>query len=169
LQAAALVFKAFPNARFVIVGAALFGEDEYDMEVRRLPKRLGIEDVVEFAGFRSDIAHVIASLDLVVHASTMGEPFGQVIIEGMAAGKPVVATNGGGVPEIVEDGRTGILVPMGDAQAMADAVCRIIADPARAKEMGIQGRRRVENYFTVEMTAFKVEAVFRTVLCRRSP
>ena len=169
LQAAARVFKAFPNARFVIVGAALFGEDEYDKEVKRLPKRLGIEDVVEFAGFRSDIVRVIASLDLVVHASTTGEPFGQVIIEGMAAGKPIVATNGGGVPEIVEDGRTGILVPMGDAQAMAEAMCKIIADPARAKEMGIQGRRRVENYFTVEMTAGKVEAVFRNVLRQHSP
>ena len=166
LQAAAHVFKRFPNARFVIIGAALFGE--YDQEVRRLPKRLGIEDVVEFAGFRSDIDQVIAGLDLVVHASTTGEPFGQVIIEGMAAGKPIVATNGGGVPEIVEDGSTGILVPMGDAQAMADAICKILADPARALEMGIRGRQRAENHFTVELTASKVEAVYRKVLQRRS-
>jgi glycosyltransferase involved in cell wall biosynthesis len=168
LQAAAHVFKGFPNARFVIVGAALFGENEYDQEVKRLPNQLGIEDVVEFSGFRSDVDQVIAGLDLVVHASTTGEPFGQVIIEGMAAGKPIVATNGGGVPEIVADGSTGILVPMGDAQAMADAICRILADPARAKEMGIQGRQRVENYFTVELTAGKVEAVFRNVLRRHS-
>jgi glycosyltransferase involved in cell wall biosynthesis len=168
LQAAAHVFKRFPNARFVIVGAALFGEDDYDQELKRLPKRLGIEDVVEFAGFRNDIGRVIGELDLVVHASITGEPFGQVIIEGMAAGKPVVATNGGGVPEIVEDGITGILVPMGDARTMAEAICEVLADPARAREMGTRGRQRVENHFTVKLTATKVEAVYCKVLRRRS-
>jgi glycosyltransferase involved in cell wall biosynthesis len=168
LQAAVHVAKRFSNARFVIIGAALFGEDEYDQEVRQLPGQLGIENVVEFTGFRSDIGEAIAGLDLVVHASTTGEPFGQVIIEGMAVGKPVVATDGGGVPEIVEDGRTGILVPMGEVQAMADAICQILADPARAKEMGIRGRERVKNHFTVELTAGRVEAVYREVLRRNN-
>jgi glycosyltransferase involved in cell wall biosynthesis len=168
LQAAAKVFKRFPNARFVLIGAALFGEDEYHQEVRQMPRRLGIEEVVEFTGFRSDIGQVIDGLDMVVHASTTGEPFGQVIIEGMAAGKPIVATNGGGVPEIVEDGNTGILVPMGDSQAMADAVCQLLGDPFRAGEMGRKGRQRVEKHFTVELTARNVEAVYRRVLSRGS-
>jgi glycosyltransferase involved in cell wall biosynthesis len=166
LQAAAKVFKRFANVRFVIIGAALFGEDEYDREVRQMPRRLGIEEVVEFTGFRSDIGQVIDGLDMLVHASTTGEPFGQVIIEGMAAGKPIVATNGGGVPEIVEDGNTGILVPMGDPQAMADAVCQLLGDPVRAGEMGRKGRQRVEKHFTVELTARNVEAVYRRVLSR---
>ena len=71
------------------------------------------------------------------------------------------------MPEI-EDGSTGILVPMDDAQAMADAICLILADPARALEMGIRGRQRAENHFTVELTAGKVEAVYRKVLRRHS-
>ena len=126
--------RRFPKARFVIIGAALFGEDGYEREIRQLSAQLGLEEVVEFAGFRPDVQCAIAELDLVVHASTTGEPFGQVIIEGMAAGKPVVATNGGGVPEIVEDGQTGILVPMGDAPALAEAICRVLADPAQARD-----------------------------------
>jgi glycosyltransferase involved in cell wall biosynthesis len=163
IQAGALVNQRFPEARFFIIGAALFGEDQYDQEVRRLPGQLGIQDRVEFTGFRNDIRQAIAGLDLLVHASTKGEPFGQVIIEGMAAGKPVVATNGGGVPEIVKDGQTGILVPMGEIQAMADAICQILADPARAKAMGIRGQQRVADHFTLEQTARRVETVYAEI------
>jgi glycosyltransferase involved in cell wall biosynthesis len=168
LQAAALVHKYFPDARFVIIGSALFGEDKYEADVRRLPGELGIEGVVSFSGFVSDVQSAIANLDLIVHASTSGEPFGQVIIEGMAMGKPVVATNGGGVPEIVEDGNTGILVPMGDAAAMADAICELADDPARARAMGRRGKRRVQEHFTLEQVARKIEAVYQ-FLCAGSP
>jgi glycosyltransferase involved in cell wall biosynthesis len=164
IQAAALVHQRFREARFLIIGAALFGEDQYEQEVRRLPTELGIDGIVEFTGFRSDVKAAIADLDLLVHASTQGEPFGQVIIEGMAAGKPVVATDGGGVPEIVQDGRTGILVPMGDVQAMAGAICQILVDPVRAKAMGVQARQRIANHFTLQQTARRVEAVYDEML-----
>jgi glycosyltransferase involved in cell wall biosynthesis len=163
IKAAAQVHKHFPKARFLIIGAALFGEDDYEQEVRQLPAQLGIEDIVEFTGFCHDTRNAIANLDLVVHASTKGEPFGQVIIEGMAAGKPVVATNGGGVPEIVEDGKTGILVPMGDVEAMVVAICQILADPTRAKAMGTCGRQRIADHFTLEQTARRVEAVYQEI------
>jgi glycosyltransferase involved in cell wall biosynthesis len=164
IRAAALVNRRFPEARFVIIGAALFGESQYETEVRRLAVGLNVQQLVEFTGFRADIGGAIADLDLLVHASTKGEPFGQVIIEGMAAGKPVVATNGGGVPEIVEDGVTGILVPMGDATAMAEAICQIISDPVGAEAMGARGRQRVIEHFSLEKTARGVEAVYADVL-----
>ncbi len=99
-----------------------------------------------------------------MHASTKGEPFGQVIIEGMAAGKPVVATNGGGVPEIVENGRTGILVPMADVEAMAAAICQILSAPVRGHAMGMRARQRVADRFTIEQTAHRVEAVYAELL-----
>lgn len=166
IRAAALVNRRFPEVRFFIIGAALFGEARYDQEVRRLPGQLGIQDRVEFSGFRNDIEAAIAELDLLVHASTIGEPFGQVIIEGMAAGKPVVATNGGGVPEIVEDGRTGILVPMADVDAMAAAICQILSDRAAAKAMGMRARQRVADCFTIEKTARGVEAIYAQLLPR---
>ncbi len=167
LQAAARVCQKFPEARFFVVGSALFGEAEYDRKVRSLTESLGISDLVTFTGFRKDVQNMIADMDLIVHASTTGEPFGQVIIEGMAAGKPVVATDGGGVPEIVEDGKTGILVPMGDVQAMADAIGRMLADPALAADMGARGRERVRDYFTIERKARNVEAVYQGMFPRR--
>ena len=111
LQAAAWVHRRFPEARFQIVGAALFDEKAYEAEIRELAVKLGVQNYVDFLGFRSDIPQYMAGIDLLVHASITGEPFGQVIIEAMASGKPVVATNGGGVPEIVVHGETGLLVP----------------------------------------------------------
>jgi glycosyltransferase involved in cell wall biosynthesis len=160
IDAAAIVHTRFPGARFKIVGACLFGEDDYEATIRQQCAALGLEDVLEFTGFCRDVSGLIRSLDIVVHASTTGEPFGQVIIEGMAASKPVVATNGGGVPEIVIHEETGLLVPMADAAAMADAICRILSDPAIADEMGRKGRERVRKHFTIQQTAERIHAVY---------
>jgi len=164
LRAASMVHRRFPNARFQIVGSALFNEIHYERYLHRLTASLGLEDVVEFTGFREDVPNLIAKMDLIVHASTTGEPFGQVIVEGMAAGKPIVATNGGGVPEIVVDGQTGLLVPMGNAPAMAKAICRFLADPARRAEAGRRGRQRVNERFTIQFTADKVQRLYDEVL-----
>ena len=82
----------------------------------------------------------------------------------MAAGKPIVATSGGGVPEIVQDGDTGILVPMGDSHAMAAAISQLLANPVLAKAMGCRGRKRVLDQFTVGHTARKVENVYDSIL-----
>ena len=99
------------------------------------------------------------SSTLLVHASTVPEPFGQVIVQAMAEGRPVVATRGGGVLEIVDEGNTGLLVPMKDAEAMAQAIGQVLADPERAQRMGAAGRARFLERFTIERT---VEAMERT-------
>jgi glycosyltransferase involved in cell wall biosynthesis len=163
VQAAAKVHRYFPEARFIIIGSVLFGEHEYESRVHNLSETLGIADIIEFAGFRRDVAIRIAELDIVVHASTIGEPFGQVIIEGMAAGKPIVATDGGGVPEIVVNGETGLLVPMSDSDAMAEAICRLLANPKLAIRLGQSGRQRVCDHFTIQLTARKIEQVYDTI------
>jgi glycosyltransferase involved in cell wall biosynthesis len=164
LNAAALLRPRVPRARFFVVGAALFAEKDYEARVRAMPAALGIEDVVEFTGFRDDVNGVLAQLDILVHASTTGEPFGQVVIEAMAAGKAVVATDGGGIPEIVVDGQTGCLVPMSDPRAMADAIARLCADLDAARAMGLNGRRRVEEKFTIQRTASRIEQLYRRIL-----
>jgi glycosyltransferase involved in cell wall biosynthesis len=160
LRAAAIVHQRRPEARFKIVGSVLFGEEAYEQEIRALAISLGIDRFVDFAGFTHDVPATMAGLSIMVHASTTGEPFGQVVIEAMAAGKPVVATDGGGIPEIVQDGLTGLLVPMGDAPAMAAAILRLLDDPAAMLRMGARGRERVISHFTIEHTARKVEAVY---------
>jgi glycosyltransferase involved in cell wall biosynthesis len=160
LAAAAQVYKEFPSTRFQIIGSAMFGEEAYEAQVRELCVTLGLSDCVEFLGFRKDVPALIAELDILVHASTLGEPFGQVVVEGMVAGKPVVATNGGGVPEIVEEGVTGWLVPMGESAPMAEAIMRLLRDPERAGRMGTAGRTRVLEHFTIELTAQSVQEVY---------
>lgn len=164
LDAARRVLDAVPSAHFLIVGTTMFDEVEYERQIREQWKALGLTQAVEFAGFVEDVRSIYARLSVVVHASTTPEPFGQVVLEGMMAGRPVVATNGGGVPEIMIDGETGILVPMGDAAAMAAAIVRILTTPGLAAAMGSAGRRRAVSEFPIEKTARKVEAVYADLL-----
>jgi glycosyltransferase involved in cell wall biosynthesis len=164
LRAAAIVRRQFPNARFQVIGAALFGERDYEQQLHEIVRAEGLDDAVEFTGFRADVPDLMAQLDVLVHASTTGEPFGQVVIEGMAAGKPVVATRGGAIPEIVVDGQTGLIVPMGDPESMANAIASLLADPARAAQMGAAGRERVAGRFTIAHTAAGVQRVYDELL-----
>lgn len=168
IEAAALVHVRWPDVRFQIIGAALFREHDYDLELRRTVEEQRLERVVEFTGFQSDVASAISGLDILVHASTVGEPFGQVIVQGMACELPVIATNGGGVPEIVQDGVTGLLVPMGNAPAMADAICRLLEDTSSARNMGVQGRKRAVEHFTIERSTQKLMDVCERVIGRGS-
>lgn len=169
LQAAAEVVRQYPSARFWVIGAPLFGEYDFEKKLHSMANELGIEPSVEFLGFRNDVPELLEKIDIVVHASILGEPFGQVVVQGMAAGKPVVATQGGALPEIVVPGETGLLVPMGDAAAMADAVGILINDFDRALAMGEAGRRRVQERFTIDHTVASVTAVYEDLLLTRAP
>jgi glycosyltransferase involved in cell wall biosynthesis len=164
IQAAAIVHKQFPEVVFQIIGAALFGEEAYERELRELCRSLDLLDAVEFVGFVENVAPRIAQLEILVHASTTGEPFGQVIIEGMAAAKPVIATDGGGVPEIVQHQITGLLVPMADVARMAEAIAYLLQNPEIGRQMGSRGRERVLDHFTIDKAARKVEAIYKEVL-----
>jgi glycosyltransferase involved in cell wall biosynthesis len=164
LRAVVTVREHFPRARFQIIGSALFDEADYEKEVRALAVTLGLSDVVEFTGFRQDVPELIARLDILAHASTTGEPFGQVVAEGMMAGKPVVATNGGGVPEIIEDGISGLLVPMDNAPALAAAITWLIENPEKAEEIAKAGRQRILDHFTIEHTVQKVQKLYDELL-----
>jgi glycosyltransferase involved in cell wall biosynthesis len=160
LKAISQIRSKFPQARFQIIGAALFSETEYAKQMQELAVSLGITDIVDFLGFRNDVASLVDQMDVLVHASTIGEPFGQVVLEGMAAGKAVVATRGGGVPEFVQDGVTGLLVPMGDAEAMARAMERLLGDRPLRQELGKRARRQVIDGFTIRHTAQNVQKVY---------
>ncbi|MCL5945313.1 MAG: glycosyltransferase family 4 protein [Planctomycetes bacterium] len=160
IRSAGQVLKTFPDCRFQIVGSALFGEDALETQLKQLAASLGVGDRVEFLGFRKDVPEIIAAGTLLVHASTVSEPFGQVIIQAMAECKPVVATRGGGVLEIVDDGVTGLLVPMKDVHAMADAICKILSNPDQAAEMGRAGNKKFLEKFTIEKTIENLQEVY---------
>jgi glycosyltransferase involved in cell wall biosynthesis len=117
-----------------IVGAPLFGEQRYDEGLRHLVSRLGIAERVDFAGFTEDIAGELARLDVLVHASRLPEPLGQVVPEGMRAGLPVVAADAGGPAELIAAGETGFLFPPGDVGALAETLTTLAGDaPLRAR------------------------------------
>lgn len=149
LRAAQRMLAVRPELRFTIVGEPIFQwRDERD-RLEGIARELGVADRVAFTGHREDVPAVLAALDLFVMPSLF-EPFGRVLIEAMAASRPIVATRAGGVPEIVLDGETGLLVPPGDDAALAEAALALLADPARARRLGDAGRRRVAEAFTLE-------------------
>jgi glycosyltransferase involved in cell wall biosynthesis len=160
VQAAAQVRQEFPQARFQIIGSSLFGEEDYAAELAALIKELKQEDCIELTGFVTDVNQYLQKLDVLVHASITSEPFGLVVVEGMMAAKPVIATKGGGVLEIVRDGETGLLVPMGDADALASALKYLLNNPDAAQAMGQAGKKRVQENFTIDLTVQRVQDVY---------
>ncbi len=164
LRAAARVAESFPEAVFFLVGGAIFGREDYPEELRELSRSLGLEGRVVFTGFLEDPLPLMAALDCLVHASVEPEPLGMVILEAMSLGLPVVATDGGGVPEVVEEGRTGLLVPPGDPEALAQAVCWMLAHPEERKEMGERGKRRAEEAFELGARCREMEEELLSLL-----
>jgi glycosyltransferase involved in cell wall biosynthesis len=153
-----------PDTHLCIVGAPLFGEDDYEAELRALAARLGVAPRVHFLGFRDDVAPLMKAADVVVHASTLPEPFGRVVVEGMLAGRPVIATAAGGVGEIVTDGVTGLLVKPGSPDALAGAADRLRADPASAGTMASAGNAHARAAFSVQAMVQGVRTVLDEVM-----
>jgi glycosyltransferase involved in cell wall biosynthesis len=140
--------RAFPNstAEGVIIGSPLFGEDDYAEELQRKAQQLGLHERLRFAGFVDDVEGELAAMDVLVHASVIPEPFGQVVVEGMAAGLPVVAPSSGGPSEVIEHGVEGLLYPTGDVQALADSLGQLAEDPGLRDRLGAAGRRRARDF-----------------------
>jgi len=166
LAAMAQVAQRISNLRGLIVGEPESTplNREYYHKLQSLTKSLGLEDTVVFTGFRDDVPRLMSTLDVVVLSSSMPEPFGRVVIEGMAAGKPVVATAAGGVLDIIEDGVNGVLVPCQDSKAMAEAVLALLSDREKARQIGQAARQRVEEQFTVERHVAAIQQVYDACL-----
>jgi len=153
--------EAFPDGdeRCVLVGSALFGEDEFEQHLRQLADDLGLGDRVEFRGFQPDVWQELARIDILVHASVIPEPLGQVVLEGMGAGVPVLAANAGGPAELVHDGVNGMLYPMGDRPALASALRILAADPERRRRL-VEDGLRTAKAFRPAAVAGQVQALY---------
>ena len=152
IEAAAIARERLPDARFQIVGDALFGEADFKAKIELQVRQLGLWHNLEWLGFRRDVPALMDAADCVVHASTLGEPFGMVIIEAMARARPVIASRGGATPEIVTHETDGLLVEMGDAQALADAMIRLAQNPGFARQIARRGRETAQARFSLERT-----------------
>lgn len=164
LSAVAELAPERPALRAVIAGDADPTEPAYLDYLKALAQELGIADRAIFAGYWERIVELLPALDVLVHCSVKPEPFGRVIIEGMAAGVPVVGANAGAVPEIITDGATGLLVPPGDVPALARAIRRLLDDALLAEALRQRAREHVRRHFSLEAHAAQVQAVYERVL-----
>ena len=164
IDAIAIVRRERPDVHAVVVGGPHETEPRYGDELRARSLSCGVADAVTFAGFQRNAADWMQAMDVVVHASD-NEPFGIVVIEAMALGKPVVAGAAGGPSEIVTDGTNGLLAPWGDANALASAILRYLSDPDLGARLGAAARVRAAD-FSEESYARNVVSATRELLAR---
>ncbi|UCG49943.1 MAG: glycosyltransferase family 4 protein [Phycisphaerales bacterium] len=164
LEAACRVGQELPEARFVLVGDDVFGRDRHYKEaVVSFVRKSTIADRVDLAGWREDMEEVWSGIDCLVHTAAR-EPFGRVIIEAMAHGIPVIAAGACGPAEIIENGRTGILVRAGDVGAFSEAMLRVAQDGEFAERLGSSGYADAVSRFTAGVTAERIGRIYREVL-----
>lgn len=164
IKAMARVSRLVPRLKIWIVGDAPASKEAYKEELQILVRRLGLWHCTEFLGTQRDIPGILEHLDLVVLATTTHEAFGRVVVEAQAAGVPVVATKVGGVIDIIEDGKNGLLVPPADAKSMAEAVMRIFKDTQFARELAQNAYVKVKEKYNVELMVKNTLDVYREVL-----
>jgi len=157
LKAMEIICSKYPHARLAYVGK---GGLEKDLKAET--KRLGLTANIKFLGWRDDIEKIMPLFDIFVLPS-LNEGMGRVLVEAMAAARPVVASDVGGIPDLVKPGESGILVPPGDAQALAAGIMRLIDQPEVAHKMGQLGRRRSRNYRLKTMIQ-KIEDLYEELL-----
>ena len=166
IRALAHVVQTQPNVRALIVGDTVVDNSDWFLdELKQLVKELGLVDKVIFTGFIEDIVDLYRCLDLLVLPSR-SEGFGRTIADAMAMSKPVVVTRVGGLPEIVSEGETGLLVPSGDSTALANAILEIIENPKLYKKFSNNGRKRVKELFTIEKNVKETERVYISLLTK---
>lgn len=165
LEAMAEVIRSQPNAKALIVGEPESSpwNQIYYQKLQKMVLDLKLSNHVIFTGFRADIPRIMVASDVMVHSSSEPEPFGRVVVEGMLASCPVVATAAGGVLDSVEDRVTGLLVPTKDAKSMADAILQLLQDREKSKAMGQWAQKRAKEYFSVEQHLASVQQIYQDI------
>ncbi|MGH7148031.1 MAG: glycosyltransferase [Nitrospiraceae bacterium] len=158
LRALPMLLEKFPEVRCLVVGDGEMRED-----LQRLAAELGLTDQCLFIGVRHDMPEVLSAIDVLV-ISSLSEGLPYVALEGMAMAKPIVATAVNGVPELIQDGVTGRLVPREDPDALARAIGEILADPSTAAALGRAARRKVEQDYSVERWIQRLESLYESLV-----
>jgi glycosyltransferase involved in cell wall biosynthesis len=164
VEAVARVRARWPELRCLLVGGVHRQGDTYATALRERIAELGLTQSVVLTGERADVAACLDAMDVAIHASIKPEPFGRVMIEAMALGRPLIAPREGGPLAIVDDGVTGLLVEPRDAEALAVAIDALIGDTARRRAMGAAARRRVDEVFDLRHHVRAIETIFDELL-----
>lgn len=164
IKAMARLMHEIPNLKIWIVGDAPSSKSAYKQQIQLLVKRLGLDSITMFLGNQKDIPAIMEHLDVLVLATVTQEAFGRVIIEAQASGVPVVATKVGGVIDIIEDNKTGLLVPPCDPSGIAEAVLRIYKDIELACQLSTEAYQKVKQKYSLELMAEKTLEVYQEAL-----
>ncbi|MBU1863221.1 MAG: glycosyltransferase family 4 protein [Candidatus Omnitrophica bacterium] len=158
IDALSLVIQTYPQTLLLVIGD---GEERNSLEDK--VQQLGLVDNVRFLGFRDDVFELLHALDIFVLAS-LNEGLGKAILEAMACGKPVIASRTGGVPEVVRDGVTGILVPPGDSESLARTLLSLMGNKEKAQELGMKGKEMVSDVFSVKRMIENIDDVYKRLI-----
>lgn len=169
VEALPAVFTAHPGAQCWFVGGGAVNKPDYAPGLVARCEALAISDHVRFTGIRHDIPALLGEAAVLVLPSVTPEPFGRTLVEGMAAGCPVVATAAGGPLDIVEADVSGVLVSPDDSQALSVALIRLLDDPQGAQAMGAAGQRRARQHFSLERLVAEMAELFTNVYTRSFP
>jgi glycosyltransferase involved in cell wall biosynthesis len=161
IQALPQILKAVPDAQLLIVGGRSDGAEDYLQLLEQLVRDLKLTEHVTFAGYRSDVAALMRASEVLVHATISPEPFGTVILEGMACSKPYVAMNEGGPAVMLEDGVSGYLIEPNNPELIARRVIALLKDRAKSANMGSAARERIERLFSGKQFAESHLALYR--------
>jgi len=165
IRAAALLKNSFPSLRVLIVGEAWFSRDEsYRKKLERLAKDQNLEDSVILTGFREDVFDVMRAMDVLVHPAVYPDPLPRTLLEGCALRKAIVATNVGGVPEIVDHDISGLLIEPSNPEIMASAIGSLLRDKKKAVSLASEARRKAERFFSIEQHVENIMAIYEGML-----
>lgn len=159
-----LAIKKLPQVHAILVGDALFGEQEYVSYLKTLANEPELRERVHWLGFRDDIPTLMKACDIIAHTSTEPEPFGRVIVEGQLARKPVIASAAGGALELIEDGKNGLLFPLGDEIALKWQIQKLINDSAFADILAQQGYSSAKTNFAWETILESFDQAIKMIL-----
>ncbi len=164
IRAAARIRAVFPSFNVLLIGQVFHRNDEsYETKLKALASELGIKDNIIFTGFRADVFALIQALDVFVHPAVFRDPLPRTLLEAAACGRPIVATRTGGIPEIIDDGISGILIEPGDAAALAAAVISLLQHPHEARCLGEAARKKIEQAFPIRKHVSAMTAIYRSL------
>lgn len=167
LDAMPRIFARYPTAKVLLVGASYGKEDNFSRMIAARVATPELASRVILTGGRDDIPDILALSTVVIHASTLPEPFGRTFLEGMAAGRPVIASKEGGPLDVIEDGVDGLLIPPRDPKLLADAILRILDDPVLARTLAENGVRKAAG-FSIQHHTETVMGILRRVMSKRA-
>jgi glycosyltransferase involved in cell wall biosynthesis len=165
LEVAKRILPDFPDTRFVIVGEATRGEDEEANAILDRIEKAGLGDRMILTGYRDDVPDLLGAMDLFLFP-THSEAFGLVIVEAMAMGVPVISADCDGVPDIVDHGRTGLLVSPTDVEGLTGAVADLLGDEGKRRGFGLAGLARAEELFSEEKMCGELEELYHRLIAR---